>query len=191
MSILQSTFDKHKKLMFKSLLNEAAPPYNSGGIYFRIMTGTYDNEEVIKRMEKEYPQIKVYRDNAVTGNRANSDGATLLLKNADVQVNLYKDLLNKKILKVIEFPKSNSRIGGKKQFYRLMKSPNVEGYISWSDIESSGIGSLDRIEVDADDDKQGITITIDSNFEGGFGTEASEKFDELVDNKMVRLIGFV
>jgi hypothetical protein len=61
-----------------------------------------------------------------------------------------------------------------------MKSPNVEGYISWSDIESSGIGSLDRIEVDADDDKQGITITIDSNFEGGFGTEASEKFDELV-----------
>lgn len=192
MNILESTFEKHRNLMLSKILNENAPPFNSGGIYFRIMTGNYKNEEVVDKMEKAYPGIKVYRDRSMTANEENGDGVTLLLRNTTAQVNVYKDLLNKKVLKVIEWPRANPKIGGKKRFYRLLKSPNVEGYIPWSDIENTGIGSLDRIEIDVDDDKQGITITIDSNFEAGFGTDASATFDEfLYEKKTVRLVGII
>ena len=194
MSIFESTFEKHKKLMLESVLTEMAPPFNSGGIYFRIMTGNHKEEDVIEKMKQAYSDIEVYRDNAMTGNEANSPGATLLLKNKTADSKVYKDLLDKKIIKIIEWPKANPRLGSKGiRFYRLLKSPKVEGYIS--NPESHEIMTFDGVEADLDPDGQGVTITVyDSLMYGGGmgGGEQGDKFDEyLIDKKILRLVGII
>jgi len=196
MNVLQSTFDNHKNLMATRLLTERAPPYDTGGTYFRIMTGNYDNEQVIEKMKKEYPSIEVFTDVSITGD-GSKRGATLLLKNNNGSPNLYKDLVNKKVLKIIKFPESNSRLAkaGTKRFYRLLKSPKVEGYLTTSDIDNSEVCTLGGLECDLDPDNQGVTITVHSDifYKGGMGgTPEVDKFEEMLyDKKMLTLIGIL